>query len=496
MHEPIAKLAMSFLASGWSTAKTVAQLRNLMDNSRAKQDRPADWKERYDDISRAVHTAQEKLQIRREQDELRRRQEAADEATMGPRAAPEQPEDLAGAAGAGAAPGQSQKAPPTPPSSPLALHQHGEVDPLDTRSWCIQDLIPEVGHGLIVGQWGTCKTFNALELSHCVMTGRSYLGFDIIRPGGVFFIALEGPSELAIRIQGVLDHKGTVRLPRAPFIWTEECPPLTQPKTADVIIKAAEVAATRLKEQFNLPLALIIVDSTVAAAGYRREGQDNDVAMTHAIMMTLKKVGHALGCFAFGIDHYGKDATVGTRGSSVKEGDADVILACLGDKDEAGDVTNLRLALRKRRSGANGEEFPFRKRVVEMGTNKHGKAETTLVLDFGTDPNAAHGPPKDTDEWGKSKAVRHLRKVLMDLMVDHGADIQPFPDGTTVRALKLELVRTEFCRSYATHADTEKAKKHAKQVAFGRALDAARDKAITTREIHGEEWIWPSLAPA
>src|SRR5262249_4324963 len=48
---------------------------------------------------------------------------------------------------------------------PLPFHRHGERSPLDDRSWAIDALIPEVGTGLISGQWGTLKTFIALELA-------------------------------------------------------------------------------------------------------------------------------------------------------------------------------------------------------------------------------------------------------------------------------------------------------------------------------------------
>jgi len=355
----------------------------------------------------------------------------------------------------------------------------------------VQDLVPEVGSGLIAGQWGTLKTFNALELAHCVMTGRPYLGFDIRRPGGVLFFALEGASEIGVRLAGVLKHKGAEELDPAPFYWITGCPPLRHPKTAAVIIETAKVVEAEFRERFNLPLALIIIDTIVTGAAYERDGQDNDTAVTHALMMTMAKVGRALSCFVFGLDHYGKDTSVGTRGSSVKEGDADVILACHADRNEAGRVSNLRLAIRKRRSGENGQEFPYRSRVVEVGTSKYGNPETTLVLDFGEDPNAAPKPAR-SDDWGKAKAVLHLRKVIMSLMADHGQDIHPFPDGKPVQALKLDMVETEFLRSYPISDKGDGRPQNTKRAAFKRALGDAgiRKGVIATREIHGVDWVW------
>jgi hypothetical protein len=375
------------------------------------------------------------------------------------------------------------------PKDPRALpfHRHGEKDPLEDRAWTVDGLIPEIGTGVIAGQWGTLKTFVALDLTQCVMTGRPFLGFDIVRRGGALLLALEGQSEVAIRIQGALEKKGSEYHTGAPFYWCEACPPLTDPKTAEVIIATAKAAAADFKQRFNLPLSLILIDSLVAGAGYRKEGQDNDAAVTHAIMMVAAQASRALGCFVFVIDHFGKDTNVGTRGSSVKEGDADVIFACLGDRSEGGKVSNSRLAVRKRRAGPNGEEFPFRGRVVDMGVNpKTGKTETTLVIDWG-DAGKYTAPKKD--DWGRGRGVKLLRRTIMSLLVDCGEQIKPFADGPLVRALKLKLVEDEFFKSYATTGETDADKKAAKRVAFKRALEQAGDKVVT-REVGGVDYVW------
>jgi len=473
LHESIARLAFSFVATGIPGSTVVTRLRELMDRSQAKTNRLKDWQDRYADIPRAVRTAQKKLEV-----------DIATPAAPGPKPEPAPPK-----------PDLPKPDPPKPEPSELpAALWHGDVSPVDSRPYLVEGLIPEEGCGLISGQWGSYKTFNALELAHCVMTGRPYLGFNIRRPGGVLFFAFEAPSEIAVRLQGALDHKGDKRFERAAFAWHVSLPvPLTHPRAADIIITMAEPIAARLKAEFNLPLSLIVIDTLVRGADYQREGQDNDVATTHRVMMTMARAGSALHCFVFGIDHYGKDASVGTRGSSVKEGDADVILACLVDRNEPGKASNFRLALRKRRSGPNGEEFPFRARVVEIGTNKYGGPETSVVIDFGEDPNAPPKPIAD-DDWGKAKSVLHLRKVVMSLMADHGEAIHPFPDGKPVQALKLDLVETEFLRSYPISDKGDGRPQNTKRAAFKRALGDAsiRKGVITTREIHGVTWVWLS----
>jgi RecA-family ATPase len=231
---------------------------------------------------------------------------------------------------------------------------------------------PEVGHGLWSGQWGTFKTFGALELAHFCMSGEPFLGYEVMRRGGVLFIAVEGGGEIPIRLQAVIEDRGKITGP-APFAWVETCPPLIGKNAADEICAIAEPIAKQLEERFGAPLVLIIIDTVIAGAGYSKDGQENDAAAGQAVMNTLKAVARRIGCFVFGVDHFGKDMQTGTRGTSAKEGSANVVIAMLGDKSVSGEVTNTRLALRKRRGGPNGEEHAFTARRVDMDPDQFGR---------------------------------------------------------------------------------------------------------------------------
>src|SRR5215472_18077840 len=147
----------------------------------------------------------------------------------------------------------------------------------------------------------------------------------------------------------------------------------------------------------------------------------------------------------------------------------------LGDKAVSGEVTNTRLALRKRRGGANGEEHPFTARKVDMGPDQFGKPMSTLVLDWGT----AQAPQAAKERW--SKSLRLLRQVLMTMLADHGRDCRPYADGPTVRACNLDLVRQEFYRQYLAEGDA-KQKGRARIQAFYRAVKSAQaQNLIATR---------------
>lgn len=439
LHDTVTILAMRLLKAGMGDGAAVNLLRGMLEASAAPRDMR--WQDRWNYIPRAVSSAREKLD---------------EQAT---------------------------------PAADSAIHWHGEVDTAASRAWLVQDLLPEVGKGLVAGQWGTYKTFTVFDIAYSVMTGTPFLGFDAVRRGGVLFIALEGQNEVAIRLQGVLDHKGSGKPQPAPFAWVETCPPLLATNAVEELTKITDQVAARLKADFDLPLAMVVIDTMVLAAGYTKDGADNDTATTNAVLLTMSRLAVKAGCFVFGVDHFGKNVDVGTRGNSVKEGNADVVLALLGDKAITGEVSNCRLALRKRRGGANGQEFPFTPRVVDMGRDRNKQPMTTLVLDWGK--TAAATARTGKDDWGKGKGVKLLRRIVMSLLVDQGVELKPWADSPMVRALKLEMVRAEFFKAHYVAAETGKAKQNAKRMAFQRAVEAAVARGvIATREIVDTEYVW------
>jgi hypothetical protein len=191
--------------------------------------------------------------------------------------------------------------------------------------------------------------------------------------------------------------------------------------------------------------------------------------------------------FIAAVDHFGKAVETGTRGSSAKESNADVVLALLGDKDITGKVTNTRLAIRKRRNGANGEEFPFAPRVVNVG-NGGLLSETTLVLNWDVAAEATLKRGK-ASPW-KAKSVRQLHQALLNALAMGGSNQKPFPDGPVVRAVDIELARSEFYKSYPAEGDAE-AKANARRQAFGRVIKTAQHGGlIGIRDIGSVTFVW------
>jgi hypothetical protein len=118
----------------------------------------------------------------------------------------------------------------------------------------VENLLPETGKGLVVGQWGVYKTFTALDLAAAVMCGGAFIDFPVMRRGGVLFVATEGSSEIVVRLQAVLETKYP-DVGRMPFAWTEACPRLLDRGAADALVALAEEAAEHMHAEFGVPLA-------------------------------------------------------------------------------------------------------------------------------------------------------------------------------------------------------------------------------------------------
>ena len=251
-------------------------------------------------------------------------------------------------------------------------------------------------------------------------TGQPFLGHPVKRQCGVLLIAAEGASEVRLRLDAVVRNK-CGGMERAPFRWYETTPPLLQKGAVEKLIAMARQADNSLQQEFGLPLGLVVIDTVAACAGYSRAGDENDSAAAQAVMNVLKAIAQALGCFVLGVDHFGKNMEAGTRGA-VQQGEppAIVVLACLGDKELSGSVSNTRLAVRKHRGGQQGQEFPFTLRVVEAPEpDEDGEPITTMVVDWQPNTPGGNQARPGPDPWAQSRrqdqrtAVLRLKRVLM-----------------------------------------------------------------------------------
>jgi single-stranded DNA-binding protein len=89
----------------------------------------------------------------------------------------------------------------------FATFWYGDVDLDTSRPWLLYGTIPEVGVGLLSGQWGAYKTFVAIDLACAVMSGTMIFGSDVDRCGGTLLYAAEGGNEVPVRTHGAVGNR-------------------------------------------------------------------------------------------------------------------------------------------------------------------------------------------------------------------------------------------------------------------------------------------------
>jgi hypothetical protein len=341
-----------------------------------------------------------------------------------------------------------------------------------------------------------------MDLAAETMIKGMFAGRDVTRKGGVVFVAAEGANEIPVRLEGLVEQKlrphmldlgisekaVAETLDALPFAWIEDCPNLQDDADFRRLMAAIKQAEKNIREQFNLPLVLIEID-TLSAAGSFKDA--NDAAEGQRIMNRLGEISRQTGAFVLAVDHFGKMVETGTRGTSAKEAAADVVLALLADRDTAGNLSNTRMAVRKLRGGKVGTETAFDLRVVNAGFG-----ETTCVVEWKADRPPSEASVAAKDRWPKS--LRIFKAAVETTISNHGKPVRPYgsndprkDDDLTVRAVPLDTVRFEFSAAYPAEGSDAKARAHAKKMAFARAVKQARDKElICSREINGIDYLW------
>jgi hypothetical protein len=306
-------------------------------------------------------------------------------------------------------------------SMEIPTWKHGDALPEPPR-WLIRNRLPETGVALLAGQWGTGKTFMWLDIAGAVMTGLPWTGAPVYRRGGVLAFTPEGsasiPMRLAALIENAIEPKlgdlhlfaKTLDTKRLPFERPNRCPTLLRHRYAlDMMVTTALAAHNRFCAEHQLPLALIVVDTAMAAAGWTDE-QDN--AEAGNAWNLFRSLSEKTGALVLVVDHFGKNAESGTRGASAKEANSDAVLALLGNRGASGKIEKLRLAMRKLRDGPQGEDIPYRLRIVDMGIDEHGQALTQAVIDW----NVTAEQPKPR----VSSAEALLQEAFNAALKEHG----------------------------------------------------------------------------
>jgi AAA domain len=321
-----------------------------------------------------------------------------------------------------------------PPHPLPESHWFGQAS-IDPPPALVKGIFPETGLAGILGQSGGGKTFQALHLGVRLIPDCQqdyYIDrYRIKRKGGVLYFALEGKSAFPMRVSAAFEDVLGKQMKlgdkaKLPFAWNFYEPRIFT-DGADNMIKLVEREAKRMRAEFGVDLVAIFLDTIGLAARYESEDK---AAQVQQVLSDLKYLGESTGSLVIPVDHMGKDQEMGARGSSAKRDIPDTLLACLGDKNADGVMSNLRMVLYKIRDGEAGRVIPFKLEVMPRGIDEDGDPITTCVVKW--EPNRA--PPekpkrerpktdgalaKAIEEVGLPADAAVLRKVFYE---HHGGD--------------------------------------------------------------------------
>jgi DNA-binding NarL/FixJ family response regulator len=218
----------------------------------------------------------------------------------------------------------------------------------------IAKLVAEASLTLIYGDWGSGKSFLAVDLACHVAANRPWRGRAVLA-GVVVYIAAEAGRSIASRVQAWSLRHGVAAIPLG---IVAASPDLLSGDGLDDAIAEAQVFAGR----FGSPLRLVVVDTVHAAA----PGSDESARDVGRILASVRRIVPETSAAVILVHHSGKDAARGARGSNSLEAGMDLVLEV---REEPAYRTVL---VRKVRDGEAPELEPF---IIETVTLSHAEGE-------------------------------------------------------------------------------------------------------------------------
>jgi len=258
--------------------------------------------------------------------------------------------------------------------------------------WLIDDVIMDTDDpAFISGQWGTGKSFLAIDLAAAIARGEPWRGRRTKR-GRVGYIAAEGATGFRNRVAAYAQHH-EVDLEPLPLSILAGAPNIL--KTDDV--RELIVAAQKLGK-----LDVLFIDTLAAVTPGMDENAAKDVGRALEHCKALRK--HT-GAQVILIAHVGKDQGKGIRGWSGIGGAAGSIIEVRRDQ------YGRKAVIDKAKDAEDGAELPFSLKVVTIGENA-GKPITSCVVEhLDVERVQARREPKGPTQKSIWKALHDLAEL-------------------------------------------------------------------------------------
>jgi len=315
----------------------------------------------------------------------------------------------------------------------------------------VDDLIPIRG---LVDLWGKakcCKSFWAYDLCFHIAMGWEYRD-RYVQQGTVIYCAFEGAHGYKKRKEALLRHYNIERDANVPLYLIAE--------SVNLIIEH-KLLVSAISEQLGKDKPAVVVLDTLNKSLVGSENKDVDMG---AYVRAAEAIRDTYDCVVIIVHHCGYDETR-PRGHSSLPAAVDAQLAVTRE----GNVVTVTVEMM--RDGPEETQIVSEVKQIEVGTDKHGKVLTSLVVV----PSDAEGQA-DRVPGPRSLVVFH--DALRAATREHGVVHQPTPGELPVRAAAQAHVRSVFYATY-TEAEDDPAKRQDKlKHAFSRSLKAAQERKL------------------
>jgi hypothetical protein len=376
-------------------------------------------------------------------------------------------------------------------------HKRGQ----STREWLIEGMIPRRSVVILSGWSSVGKTHILNDLMYSVAFGEPFAGYQVMRRAGSLMFAAEGQDDITPR-WNVIDQAKMVPWktqhaepfdPGNLITWTEQVPKLDSPDA----MRDYSAKIDRLNAQqrqicaANYPgLGLVAID-TMAAAAELSDDQHNAAGSNQKIFNVLHALAVKYDCAIIAVDHLGKDASRGTRGSSAKEASADVVLTVTGTVNDDGITSNTALTIKKLRGGVANKRITFGLQEVRMPLDETGRRQDGVVVKW----DVASSKLRD----GRGASNQNKRNPLLMRAIDQ-ALLEAKPNETVMvpigrssyRAVEVGTVLAQFKLSHPATEEQGVQRGNTIRKAYNRAMkDSLLAGAIGQKQLaDGRLMVW------
>jgi hypothetical protein len=254
-------------------------------------------------------------------------------------------------------------APAAPKPMRFAFEPVGVFVKRPPPEWIVRQILPRAELAVIIGESGAGKSFFAFDLAAAIALGQPWRGYKVTSPGRVAYIAAEGAGGFRNRVCAYAQHNElSMDLLQQISVLPDNPNLLQKDDVRDIAIALKALGKVD---------AVFIDTLAQTTAG----GDENSSESMGRVLAHCKAIHRATGALVVPIHHVGKDTSRGARGWSGIKGAADAEITIVRDQ------YGRKAVVSKMKDGDEGMEFPFKLKVVEVGTDQYGDIIDSCVIE-------------------------------------------------------------------------------------------------------------------